>query len=75
MPPPALSARALVGHRHARQTEFGIARLRGSVRLSVFGNCRRTAFAVQAMLDNGFGVDPFTDGVALPTALLRPPTA
>jgi hypothetical protein len=41
--------------------------------LNVMGEFRRgggilTADAAQQMLDNGFGVDPFIDGVALPTA-------
>jgi Beta-lactamase len=41
--------------------------------LDVMGEFRRgggilTPAAAQAMLDNGFGVDPFIDGVALPTA-------
>jgi hypothetical protein len=31
-----------------------------------------TPAAAQAMLDNGFGVDPFINGVALPTALTTP---
>jgi CubicO group peptidase (beta-lactamase class C family) len=31
-----------------------------------------TPAAAQSMLDNGFGVDPFIDGVALPTALTTP---
>jgi CubicO group peptidase (beta-lactamase class C family) len=45
--------------------------------LDVMGEFRRgggilTPAAAQAMLDNGFGVDPFTDGVALPAALTTP---
>jgi hypothetical protein len=45
--------------------------------LDVMGEFRRgggilTPTAAQAMLDNGFGVDPFINGVALPTALTTP---
>jgi CubicO group peptidase (beta-lactamase class C family) len=45
--------------------------------LDVMGEFRRgsgilTGDAPQQMLDNGFGVDPFTDGEALPTALTTP---
>jgi hypothetical protein len=43
-----------------------------SVTGCVTGGGILTRAAAQAMLDNGFGVDPFIDGVSLPTVLTTP---